>query len=948
MDYLDPSLGGTLAFLDQPGPLHAAVDSSSLGDLPSGFEFHDWVEDGAAEAAYDPQPMFAVPHPVGAGGHALLDTRAALAPVAASHPFGVLGAETGSSGRMTVGGVPSLAGSVSTAVGPSGAMHLSYGGPDFGAEFLAPTTSTPPARAMAPRSSLGQQVYTPVSSLASSVSSNMGATDPSTFSIAAYGNDTSSRNAAFLPQAAAQPLRMSTRSSSRPLQSSSNLATVKRSGAKTPKTPQADESVPEAALHLLRLAGTAEGSAGSVATNSTGRGDDGSGDEDAEGESDDTSIHSTDVKPDGKLFFGPTGGAIAQQGQIDTRVWLHDPAQPPLHVQRGGGPGSRRPSAASSATSTRYRQHIPARTQREASVGSMRSRGASEAPSVASLQQQPTPASSQQSPAATRRSGRVRKSVVPQVADLGSDTSESEAEYKQEDADADASADEGKGKKKKGAKSLAVKGKGKGKRPSVGGGGTSPKKARVSAAAAAPEETPAPAPTASAHPPRKARRQAFIPENLRNRTFPPTVTISADFPRFYRAFPVSAAFPPESYVLKTAGQRSSVLPALPPQPQQHSYHQLPHAATTAAGNPLMTPLHTPPMPIYDQYAFPQYQQALGGPIASSSSSSVVASPLPSFAVDPNGNITVTDFGHLPTPPHSQPGSGSAHHATTADAAIAALANGYAGPSTSQHHHHPHHQHDMSPPQLPTASTSASTSSAPSPAASVSGGSVTGAPAGNTTACPSLPGPNGIALLQPPPETKWNKSSDPLNLYWPRFVKGNADDKMGMCPVCAEPKERGGGGEVKWLKLKNSSYVYHMSYAHGLSNITGLPFSPPVQMRVVPTANKTKDTRSEMTEGLCHKCNDWVPILSIKNVEAIVPELIWWKHAKKCHGDTTIAGEAEPFVRDEVYDLVVQKRAEQGAVASAAQAQAHAHAHAQAQAQAQAAQAQMVAQAQGMR
>ena len=104
------------------------------------------------------------------------------------------------------------------------------------------------------------------------------------------------------------------------------------------------------------------------------------------------------------------------------------------------------------------------------------------------------------------------------------------------------------------------------------------------------------------------------------------------------------------------------------------------------------------------------------------------------------------------------------------------------------------------------------------------------------------GPNGLSVMQPPPDATWNKVGDPLNLYWPRFVKGSGDDKCGLCPICAEPPERGGDGEQKWFKvsdhrissyafpfltsphylfqLKNSSYVYHMSYAHGVSNVTG--------------------------------------------------------------------------------------------------------------------------------
>lgn len=209
-------------------------------------------------------------------------------------------------------------------------------------------------------------------------------------------------------------------------------------------------------------------------------------------------------------------------------------------------------------------------------------------------------------------------------------------------------------------------------------------------------------------------------------------------------------------------------------------------------------------------------------------------------------------------------------------------------------------------------------------------------------------------MLPPPDAKWNKGGEPLNLYWPRFVKGNADDKCGLCPICAEPKERGGEGEQKWLKvrllpplsflidladalalsslqLKNSSYVYHMSYTHGLSNLTGassssLPPSPvltlarlarltlsaPAHRSALLAAGRDAhrhvaaehqgparaDGRGQVSQGasLAHalalsapspklvsltpisllQCNDWVKLLSVKNIDAIVPELIWWK------------------------------------------------------------------------
>ena len=57
----------------------------------------------------------------------------------------------------------------------------------------------------------------------------------------------------------------------------------------------------------------------------------------------------------------------------------------------------------------------------------------------------------------------------------------------------------------------------------------------------------------------------------------------------------------------------------------------------------------------------------------------------------------------------------------------------------------------------------------------------------------------------PSGAKWNAAtSEPTNLYHPRFVVGIGDDKAGVCPVCIEPEERGGEGVQKWLKVSDIS------------------------------------------------------------------------------------------------------------------------------------------------
>lgn len=173
------------------------------------------------------------------------------------------------------------------------------------------------------------------------------------------------------------------------------------------------------------------------------------------------------------------------------------------------------------------------------------------------------------------------------------------------------------------------------------------------------------------------------------------------------------------------------------------------------------------------------------------------------------------------------------------------------------------------------------------------------------------------FMQPPADAKWNKACDPFNLYAPKFVKGLGDEKMGLCPICVEGVERGGEGGERWLKLKNSSYVYHLSYQHGLSNLTGLPFSPPTKLRTINLHPTSKDARDHMVEGLCHKCDKWIPMLSVKNVNAVVPELIWWKHAKPCHTSSTISGEGDYYLTDDVFLYLINRKPAPGSTTAPA-------------------------------
>ncbi|GAA5926532.1 hypothetical protein JCM3775_001043 [Rhodotorula graminis] len=867
--YLDPSLTGTLAFLDQGAGLRPGADAATMSTsapLLSAFDYDQWINPQATVAYHAHPGSSALQH---SAHQVALPQRDHVVP--SHHPFGGLHSEPAGSATRLAAGPPLEDASTHQAAD----IQLIYGPSDYDHELFAaapPPTATAtstPARARTSSTHPSYPAQPPLS--VDDRRHDLIVDDVSSYSIAAYGDGSASGSPitkrpsadavpspAGSPRVQRSPVKVHNVKASPAPVAVAAKSTGTSSGTHTPKTPQADQSVPEAALHLLRLAQPDGSTTGSVATASTGgREDEASCDEDAEGESDDTSIHSTEAQAK-----RPLATVVAQQGQLETRVWQHDPAQPPLHVQRGGGPGSRRPSASESVASTRTGRPAPsvARTQREASVASNRSHAVSDAASTTSASQQQ---SQQQqpvipSPAARRTSGRVRKPRVSDVAaDVSSGMSEDEHEYKPDDADVEMAEDSDGGRarssKKKG-KGPAAKGKKPAKRTSsvASQGGSATKRARRGSSPNANQLLLAP---------RKPRRQAYIPANLQNRAFPPHVELSDLFPRFYRSFPVSSAFPPDSFVLKAPKQTSQPAGLVA---STSSVAASPYDVSTASLNGM-----------YDDSAFAaaQYYSAGHTPVASTSS-----------LVD--STTQFSSLGYLPMPhslSYSPPQHQHQHHALPAlSPALSATSSIAATPFSSQ-------ASVSTPP-----STIASTSSTPS-----------------TAATPTALGPNGISLMLPPFESKWNKGGEPLNLYWPRFVKGSADDKCGLCPICAEPKERGGEGEQKWLKLKNSSYVYHMSYTHGLSNLTGLPFSPPVEMRTVALPPSTKDQRAQMIEGKCHKCNDWIKLLSVKNIDAIVPELIWWKHAKKCHGQSKIDGEGHPYQQDEVYALILQRKTELG-------------------------------------
>ncbi|KAH9995223.1 hypothetical protein BJV77DRAFT_1157854 [Russula vinacea] len=170
--------------------------------------------------------------------------------------------------------------------------------------------------------------------------------------------------------------------------------------------------------------------------------------------------------------------------------------------------------------------------------------------------------------------------------------------------------------------------------------------------------------------------------------------------------------------------------------------------------------------------------------------------------------------------------------------------------------------------------------------------------------PVLKAPSGC-ILNPP--------RDVFDLYTPRLVRGSGHTKVGLCPLCACT----GIGKV-WLSTKFSAYKvpsllqwmpfdphftltcadsYHMQYFHGIAASTARPFSPPTAFRTTPRQRPGKLERTQMLEGQCHRCVRWVPVQGVKDANAKVKELFWWKHAATCHGTSTIPGERNIFISD---------------------------------------------------
>lgn len=138
--------------------------------------------------------------------------------------------------------------------------------------------------------------------------------------------------------------------------------------------------------------------------------------------------------------------------------------------------------------------------------------------------------------------------------------------------------------------------------------------------------------------------------------------------------------------------------------------------------------------------------------------------------------------------------------------------------------------------------------------------------------PDLLGPLREKQLSPPPEDM--NPEDPQlkpheqdlrfdsDLYTPKWVRGHGNRREGWCGICKPGR---------WLVLKNSAFWYDKSFTHGISAATGQAFEGPAKTRRM-------EGSTEVWEGLCGSCGEWVALVSSKKKGTT-----WFRHAYKVGG-----------------------------------------------------------------
>lgn len=143
---------------------------------------------------------------------------------------------------------------------------------------------------------------------------------------------------------------------------------------------------------------------------------------------------------------------------------------------------------------------------------------------------------------------------------------------------------------------------------------------------------------------------------------------------------------------------------------------------------------------------------------------------------------------------------------------------------------------------------------------------------------------------------WNEPHDVLDLYTPRWVRGSLKDKMGLCTICYEEDS----SHLVWKRTKTSEYNYHLINQHGISPHTRRPYDPPIAFRTREQTSTSAGHRKTVIQGKCHACKKYIDMQGKYTGKVKVPEIYWWKHARKCHkGRKGLTGSEGVFVEDKV-------------------------------------------------
>ncbi|TFY54649.1 hypothetical protein EVJ58_g8736 [Rhodofomes roseus] len=123
-------------------------------------------------------------------------------------------------------------------------------------------------------------------------------------------------------------------------------------------------------------------------------------------------------------------------------------------------------------------------------------------------------------------------------------------------------------------------------------------------------------------------------------------------------------------------------------------------------------------------------------------------------------------------------------------------------------------------------------------------------------------------------------------------------------------------------------VEHVSKYAKTKGLSDATFNPPRDAfdlytpRFVKGRGTTKRTtvgkleKAQLMQGKCHKCKKWVAVEGVKDVPTKVKEIYWWKHAAACHQGSTVEGETDIYIEDDIYRAAVQAEKEAAAEAEA--------------------------------